>query len=305
MKKLLLLVIGYVFAMNILHASEADIFATPELEQEWINWSKKADVIHKWFVSKQKRHQLPVSEVVIYPFGGGDVVFPFSFFPHVEELVIIGLEPAGKEFSMAMRPAIIENLKQLLRRGFFVTRDMEGFSKSGMLTTILVQLHRLGAKNLFWSFVQDNVVEIEFTLHGYHRRVVYIKMNLADDHYKQWSYIFEQYESFTLLIKSASFVLQQVGFAKILQVLLQKATLIVQDDTGVSLRNLRKNGYEVLLYGVYDEPCMIPGLVGYFQPDLKEEYQQSAEVLPFEIGYRPETQSNLLIAFKPDGTNIS
>jgi hypothetical protein len=137
-------------------------------------------------------------------------------------------------------------------------------------------------------------------LGGIERKIIYIKANLADKFYNVWANMFQEYNNFTLYMKSASFILHQPGFAKIRNLFLEKADIIVQDDTGFKYSDLKHNNFIIHLYGSYYLPYTIVGLEKFFQQKLKEAYEVSnVGYLPFAIGYRCQSvEGNLLIAYK-------
>lgn len=271
----------------------------PRIKNVWADWQLKHIIIKNWFAEQEEKLQLKINETILYPFGGGDVLYPISFFPNFRELIIVALEPVGKGYSLEAQEAIFVNFEYLCKHGNFVTRDMEGFVKSGMLTMILLQLKKLGVKNLRYTATRKKI-EFIFKMGGIERKVIYIKANLSDKFHKSWAWIFQEHNNFTLYIKSASFILHQPGFDKIKNLLMNQADMIIQDDTGFSYEDLKNNNLVMHLYGSYYLPYTIPGLKSFFQENLKQAYEvENVEALPFSIGYRSETvQGNLIIAHK-------
>ncbi|MCW5604610.1 MAG: hypothetical protein KIT18_08710 [Burkholderiales bacterium] len=89
----------------------------------------------------------------------------------------------------------------------------------------------------------------------------------------------------TMLLKSASYLLHGVEFRKLRSVLLDTATFLVQDDTGLPYPMLVKRGWQVELYGRYEMP--IPPFEYAYQPSLAKMYEaRKPETLPFLFGYR-------------------
>lgn len=293
--KLLLSLIFCVFV----HSSNYNISG---LDAEWDSWKKVHYIIRKWSKQQVERLNLKIDEVVFYPFGGGDIT-PMNFFPNFSKMVIIGLEPTGVKFSLEDEDGIRENLRFFLRRGFFVTKDMEQFKHSGILTVILVQLNQIGAQNMQYIVGMKNnfrTFTVTFDWEGKKREITYIQANLNNANYNNWKTIFDEYGNFTLFIKGASFVLQQIGFEKIKAELIGKSNMIFQDDTGIKYKELQTFGYQTALFGSYYLPYTMYGLKIYFQEELKMAYQQEAvHALPFSISYRShQVDPNMLIAYK-------
>jgi len=105
----------------------------------------------------------------------------------------------------------------------------------------------------------------------------------------------------TTLIKSASYLLHGHEFSRIREVILDASVFLVQDDTGLPYSRLRKRGWLVDVYGVYNVP--IPPFEGAYQRTLAAAYEkQKPKPLPFRFGYqlsRADNRSNLMIARLP------
>lgn len=274
-------------------------FKIPELKNLW-DYRKNTNTIRKKWAKKVKSNlNIKESETVFYPFSGGDILFPIDIFPEFKVLVLVGLEPAGKRFSLDAKEGLIVNLKNLLNNGFLITRDMEKFHKSGILTLILTQLAEIGASNISYkSFNKE--VEISFIMNEKRRKIIYRQANLSDENYENWINFLNRFPQFSLLIKSASFVLQQKGFSKIEREVLKRSDLIFQDNTGVSFKSLNKNGYKSFLFGDYKRSHGHKSFHPYFQPALKKAYEEiNPPLLPFYAGYSAwRVPSNFLWAVR-------
>lgn len=88
-----------------------------------------------------------------------------------------------------------------------------------------------------------------------------------------------------MLLKSASYLLHGTEFRRLRNVLLDVATFLVQDDTGLPYPLLLKRGWQIQLYGRYELP--IPPFEYAYQPSLAKAFQaQKPDSLPFLFGYR-------------------
>lgn len=271
----------------------------PELEVSWRKWRALHKIIKEWSIHKQEELGLHVNDVVFYPFAGVDLVFPISFFPDFKHLIMIGLEPVGKGFSLQAIDGIKLNLQYLLSHGNLVTRHMEQFAKSGVITLLIIQLKKLAAQDISYT-LSENQVEITFKLNDIERKLTYMRINLSDENHQAWAHLFKKYRNFTLFMKSASFVPQQYGFHKIRDALIENASIILQDDTGIKYKTLKETDFKIHLYGSYYLPYNIEGLQYFFQKELKEAYEkEKPEPLMFAIGYRSESvPGNILWAYR-------
>lgn len=278
----------------------ASKFHIKELDEKWELCNVRRNFITKWALKSQIDNNLNTSNTTIfYPLGGGDIIFPLSFFPFAKKIIIMGLEKPGKGFLKEDREAIIKNLGFFLEHGYFVTLYMQELSKSGILGIILVQLKTIGASNIKLD-VKEKALSIKFLYQNKKRKIKYIKTDLHNSNFKNWIKLFQNLKNFTLMVKSASYVLQQKGFEKIRDELLNRAKIILQDDTGISHDMLVKSNFQYRMYGFYDFPSGHPSFKAYFQATLKEAYaKESLGLLNFAIGYGKKIkQSNLTWYFK-------
>jgi len=99
-----------------------------------------------------------------------------------------------------------------------------------------------------------------------------------------------------MLIKSASYLLQDKQFRIVRDALLESAEFLVQDDTGMPYEVLKEAGWEVQLYGGYRKP--IHPFHWAYQVKLDAAYKAStAAELPFSFSYHwSGGKSNAMVA---------
>lgn len=99
-----------------------------------------------------------------------------------------------------------------------------------------------------------------------------------------------------MLIKSASYLLQDKQFRIVRDALLESAEFLVQDDTGMPYEVLKEAGWEVQLYGGYRKP--IHPFHWAYQSKLDAAYKAStAADLPFSFSYHwSGGKSNAMVA---------
>jgi hypothetical protein len=100
--------------------------------------------------------------------------------------------------------------------------------------------------------------------------------------------------STNILIKSASYCLHEEKYSGIREILMKKAEVIVQDDTGIPFRFLNQNEWLVNLYGSYSKPISV--FSEFLQKDYKDAFRKNAQPLNFRFGYL--YPSNILVAKK-------
>jgi hypothetical protein len=99
-----------------------------------------------------------------------------------------------------------------------------------------------------------------------------------------------------MLIKSASYLLQDKQVRALRDALLEAADFLVQDDTGMPYEVLKANGWDVHLYGGYRKP--IKPFHWAYQAGLEAAYKSAqASELPFSFSYHWRGgKSNAMVA---------
>lgn len=208
--------------------------------------------------------ELSKVQTVLYPFAGGDILYPFLLFADLRELILLGLEPIGDgELKLTERGAlpISPDLESLLRRSFMKTQDMrKNLSREevGIFQVIVEQLSLLGVQSLgIEKFdLEKQAFKVKFTYKGLQRRVLYFKQNLCDDCFPSdfLKTVFMAHGTAqATLLKSTSYALHLKNFSKIKNLILQNSNLIVQDDTGICLKDLELM-FDVKKFGNYTRP---------------------------------------------------
>ncbi|NJL13593.1 MAG: hypothetical protein HC913_11690 [Microscillaceae bacterium] len=103
----------------------------------------------------------------------------------------------------------------------------------------------------------------------------------------------------TTYIKSASYLMYRDEFSIVRNLILNKSTFFLQDDSGMPIRFLDRAKWDLTFYGSYVSPISLFQV--RYQADLRAIYQKGEGVrpLPFGIGYQfREGTSNLMLATK-------
>ena len=88
-------------------------------------------------------------------------------------------------------------------------------------------------------------------------------------------------------------------FSRVRQHLLDHSNQIVQDDSGIQLRNLDAETWHGYYYGVYTGPISV--FPDNFQPELVTAYAGGSLPLPFGTGYKwRKGESNLMRFVRKD-----
>lgn len=274
--------------------------------------------------------------VLYYMFSGPDFLYANAFFPDASTYIMSGLElighiPEGADLtphSLSRElPSIRASLNTLLRRGYFITREMgRNLSRhrlTGTLPVIYVFLARSGKTISDVSLVsldKDGAVHpqdeegVESTAKGVKvvfsgsdgktQTLYYFKTDLSDKGVGNSGFLkfCEKFGTGDSLIKSASYLLHGNNFSLVREFLLKQSAAIVQDDTGIPLRSFNAGEWQFLPFGTYIRPIAI--FRHNYQPKLADLFHKSsAGPLDFTIGYHWGKPSNLLLAIKTAKTS--
>ena len=257
------------------------------------------------FVDKQLKITTTSSKAIFYPFGGPDLIYPLTLFPQAHSYLLVGLEPVGVLDESLQIPSNLDaQLDSLLRRSFFVTASMRQFisSKQGVLPMFLAQIALQGGVVKDIQIINHpfgKLLEISFTHLQLDKKLLYVQTNVVDQSLNEdFTKFIENNELFdACIIKASSYALHQKSFSKLRNFILAKANIILQDDSGISLRELSQD-FEIHLFGDYTKPYGVEW-AGYFQQDLRKMYDdtQSRPKIPFCYGYGcGKVQTGLLLA---------
>ncbi len=277
------------------------------------------------------------TSALFYPFGGPDFVTADSLFPGAAVMVLMGLEPVGNlpdldRASEEWRQAFFADLGELvsgfLKRGYFITKDMNDIYTRGKVDGALpviafflsrggysvVDVSRLApAGDGGWSerpYERMTVrphrpygVKIVYRKSGdpSDRAVYYFSCDVENRAFPADSPLYRFFaglERTTTFVKSGSYLLHWNNFSTLRRLVLEKSLYVLQDDTAVPYRFFERDGWEVRLFGRYVTP--VKDFTNVEQPDLRLAYEAPSSAvspLPFHFGYRWRSQiDNLLLA---------
>ena len=129
------------------------------------------------------------------------------------------------------------------------------------------------------------------------RHIIYLSTNLADPSLaknKPFLKFFDNMDTKNTVsfVKSATYLMHKSYFSIIRNTVLNKSSMILQDDSGIAYKFFEKSKWDITLYGSYIKP--IPLFKDFFEEDLLEAYKKHAKPLDFRYGY--SAKSGLLLA---------
>ena len=276
--------------------------------------------------------------VTYYLFSGPDFLYVDAFLPNSSTYILAGLEPAGHlPDVMKLRPRSVAteltklrtSLGTLLKMSYFITSemgaDLNASQLRGTLPLLYVFLARTGKTIHEVSFVDlapdgslqsagtgaksgARGVKIVFSGYDAKRQMLYYFRTDLSNRGVQTSGFLQfcaQFGVGDIFIKAASYLLHNAGFSTVRDFLLGRGASIVQDDTGIPLKDFQKAGWELRPFGRYVGP--IPTFSGNYQSKLKDLFAKGgAAPIDFGIGYRWRThQSHVLLAVNRNASSAA
>ncbi len=300
------------------------------VNREWNTvLNEKVYPIQRWadsvgYLSNQK------SKTLFYPFAGADFLYANAFFPDVHTIIMIGLEPAGSVESIDTTnrrevTAYLDKLHKSIhysnRLGYFMTKRMaEEFNAidlNGTIHAVLFYMALSGCtiSEITYFDVNDDgsvrsekpgkapAYKITYSINGSPLRTLYyFSVDLSNEGLAKKTGFLRFVDTFqdkVSLLKSASYLLHKPPFTVMKDYMLKNVSLVLQDDSGIPYRFFEKNVWDVKLFGKYTR--IIDLFYGYFQPDLKKEFDRLnlKGTFEFKIGYNlRHGESNLILSTK-------
>jgi hypothetical protein len=267
------------------------------------------------------------TSTVFYPFSGPDVLYADTLFPNSKVLLMAGLEPVGTMPDLGklqqggkLGPYLAQvktSLFTILAASFFKTKDMKtDFNNQlvdGLMPAMIVFLAREGYSI---NGIQYVVLGHDGALHPHGetsgapgvqityddgRTLLYFQADLGNDGLKDnpgFVRLMHRLAPGITYLKAASYLLYEGYFSTIRDAILDNSVGVVEDDSGIPLKDFNPAQWDVVPYGNYTGP------IGLFkdklQPDLTAFYAKTPhQPLTFGSGYKfVAAQSSLLVAKK-------
>lgn len=255
-------------------------------------------------------------EQLLYPFSGADWVYANTFFRYPEEIVMLALEPSGSipNFKNAsdeeleyMEQQLQNSVADIFGFSFFITKNMSKSMKhveiEGTLPVMMIMLARSG-KHIrsvktgklmadggldTSSKVKANMAEIKFGPADSIQTITYLSCDLANYKFTHDTTLVNYLDSHVRnrcasYMKAASYLMHSKNFTEIKKFVMQRSSLVLQDDSGIKYEDLKNAGFDCKLFGEYTRPINM--FKEKYQPTLEAAYkEQGQKKLPFRIGY--------------------
>lgn len=273
--------------------------------------------------------------VLYYLFGGPDFINAYALFPNAPVYVLGGLEPVGsvmppERLSADQALAGLANLREstsvTLQFSHFITKDMkvdlEETEFKGVMPILYSFVALAGGQivgsdyvgidgggqvvPLVSSTVPSGMVpglRIVFRKDGGAAQTLYyVEADLSDGSFKldgglaHWMAGLGPGVSY---LKAASYLMHESYFSTVRDFLLSNSTAILQDDSGIPLRDFLGADWQLAFFGSYTGTLEL--FDKYVQGDLLQAYRTpgGARDLPFGTGYKWKPgESNLMLAVR-------
>jgi len=270
------------------------------------------------------------SHTCLYLFSGPDFLYADAMFSDCSTFVLQGLEPVVPLPDLTTVPPaalsgtlqnIQTSLNTILSFSFFKTKDMrENFQRSelkGVLPAISVFMARTGKEikgieylsldkagaviQGFQGATRGTKVTFVDSATGGEKVVYYFTSDLSDDALKRNPGLLRFCEGLgpsNSLLKAASYLLHEGGFQTVRNFLLQNSAAVLQDDSGIPVKDFAPDKWTLRFFGIYTGPIDL--FKKFFQPDLRQYYATSSpKPLTFGFGYRWSSRtSTMFLAVK-------
>ncbi|MBS1646904.1 MAG: hypothetical protein JST67_06145 [Bacteroidetes bacterium] len=274
-------------------------------------------------------------KTLFYPFSGPDFLTAYTFFPEVENYVMLGLEPVGKlpeikKMKGAEAQEYVQyfktSLSDIFNKSYFITqymgRDLQNQKVNGTLPIISFFIRRTGNQISDVKYLafdnKNNIVEVPYTYksnehkpfgvhisivsQGKAKNVYYFRYDVSNKKFNDTTsflkYLQKMQAPVATYIKSASYLLHNNFMSNMLGFILKQSEYVVQDDTGVPFKYfVEKNQWNYKVYGEYQKPVKNFNWLDR-QPALQALFDKDSlniPKLPFHLGYHWNTNKDVLI----------
>jgi hypothetical protein len=271
---------------------------------------------------------------LVYPFSGPDFVNAYAMFPDCDNYVFFSLEEPGAPPALdRMDPEHLTRtladlrvaLNDLVHLNFFITPNMAQQVRTSslrgvtpvlmaMMALLDLRIERFSKIDLWPERVEAlsglpaakrpklpmQAIQIDFLnpASGRSQTLWYFALDVSDaqlKHYPEFVEWLREFRDPVVLLKSASYLLHGESFRQVRSFILDRATKIVQDDTGIPYRMLADESWKVALHGQYEQPVDL--FKKRYQSDLASAFSKSpaSKAVPFPFGYNWRTRGNSFV----------
>ena len=287
------------------------------MDAAWARKSERQLATWRAFAAREIDANESARAALFYPFSGPDFLYAHTLFPRARGYLLAGLEAPGAAprwtaMTEAQAAASLAQLRQststLLNLSFFRTESMKVDLRRGQLTGVAPVLMAMAARAGFEVRAVDPVylddsgalcvgaaaaeriggVRLALTAPGVAavRDLVYLRVDLGDRALAgtpQFERHVKRMGQGPVFLKAASYLMHKPAFSTVRGMVLDRAGLVVQDDSGIPFQAFPSTQWDGRLFGTYAKP--IPMFRDWTQQALREAYAREARPLETGIGY--------------------
>ena len=287
------------------------------MDAAWARKSHRQLATWRAFAAREIDAHDTSGAALFYPFSGPDFLYAHTLFPRARRYLLAGLEAPGAaprwtEMSETQAAASLTQLRQststLLNLSFFRTESMKVDLKRGQLTGVAPVLMALAARAGFEVRAVDPVylddsgalcmgaasaqriggVRLALTEPGaaVMRELVYLQVDLQNRALADTPQFERHVKSLgrgPVFLKAASYLMHKPAFSMVRGMALERAGLVVQDDSGIPFQAFPAAQWDGRLFGTYARP--VPMFRDWTQHALRAAYARDARPLDTGIGY--------------------
>ena len=266
---------------------------------------------------------------VTYFLSGVDFLNPNCFFPDAPEYLLVAMEPPGRVPSIGPEnmerifESMLASLQWFARYNYFTTvgmaSDISRSELEGAVPVFLFFVARLGHTPLsleYFNLSEEGVMEqsdreqaqgvrIRFrdrdgaTVHD----LIYLRALLRNStilaNTSTGRFLGQHRAHRAYILKAAEYFFHLRGYEPLRQFVLSSADLVIEDDSGIPLRDFPAARWMPGFFGEYVRPVSLGGLPNPpFQADLAGAFRAGARPIAFPYGYgslRHPERSNLIL----------
>ncbi len=281
-------------------------------------------------------------DTVLYPLSGGDFINMYTFYPGARRYIMISREPEGKipdlfALSESQLACGLQSIRSCIWSiasvNYFVTKAMRAEMKNrylgGTLPVYLIYASRLGLtitniepvgiskEGMLFTIERGGTIKgerpvitgnrISFIVPGSNStsELLYLSMYITPksmDYETPEGKFLLSLSRINVIIKSAVYLFHRTKYEPFVRALLQRTTMLIEDDSGIPFRYLNPDVFSIKLFGTFDTPIRLKEIPNPpKQPDLAKAMEGNSTPLPFSFGYgvlRKDRQSNLIFAIR-------
>lgn len=249
-----------------------------------------------------------LSRTCLYFFSGPDFLYPDTLYPDCSTYVLVSLEPIESIPELqTVPPALLQNtlraiensLNTYVQFGYFQTQELHGYIQrsqlKGVLPMIFVFLARSGKEILNVDYLSPGKagvggakVTFRDPATGAQKFLYYFSADLSDAGLKTNQAVLRFCNNLgptNSFLKAPSYLLHQNDFSIARNFLLRVSATILQDDSGIPIRDFTSDRWTLRFFGSYSGPLDL--FKKFYQPDLAQYYARSSpKPLTFGFGYQ-------------------